>query len=111
VLDHKSITEDAILGGRLRLQQPRVGHRIGHDAILLAAACPATAGDRVVELGAGVGAAGLALALRVPGVEVVLVELDEEFAALARENISANALGQRVSDSAPEDVCSGGSDA
>ena len=97
MLEHKSITEDAILGGRLRLQQPRAGHRVGHDAILLAAACPATAGDRVVELGAGVGAAGLALALRVPSVEVVLVELDEELAALARENIRANALGQRVS--------------
>ena len=35
------ITEDAVLGGRLRLRQPRRGHRVGHDAILLAAACPA----------------------------------------------------------------------
>src|SRR5215471_14083379 len=50
------VTEDAALGGRLRLKQPRRGHRVGHDAILLAAACPARAGERVVDLGAGVGA-------------------------------------------------------
>ena len=31
-------TEDAVLGGRLILRQPRRGHRFGHDAILLAAA-------------------------------------------------------------------------
>ena len=61
------ITEDAVLGGRLRLRQPKRGHRVGHDAILLAAACPARAGDKVVDLGAGVGAAGLALAARVAG--------------------------------------------
>src|SRR5262249_16190873 len=70
------VTEDAALGGRLRLKQPKGGHRFGHDAILLAAACPARAGERVVDLGAGVGAAGLALALRVAGIEVALVEVD-----------------------------------
>src|SRR5258707_14562848 len=52
------VTEDAVLGGKLRLKQPTGGHRFGHDAILLAAACPARAGERVVDLRAGVGAAG-----------------------------------------------------
>ena len=63
------VTEDAVLGGRLRLRQPKRGHRVGHDAILLAASCPARAGDAVVDLGAGVGAAGLALAARVEGID------------------------------------------
>src|SRR6202795_4248300 len=57
-------TEDAFLGGRLRLRQPKSGHRAGHDAMLLAAATSARAGDRVVDFGAGVGAAGLAGAKR-----------------------------------------------
>jgi tRNA1(Val) A37 N6-methylase TrmN6 len=70
------ITEDAFLGGRLRLRQPRSGHRSGHDAILLAAATAAHAGDRVVEFGAGVGAAGLALAKRIGDLALVLVEID-----------------------------------
>src|SRR6516225_6411722 len=53
-------TDDAVLGGALRLRQPRRGHRVGHDAILLAASCPLEPGDSVVDLGAGVGAVGLA---------------------------------------------------
>jgi len=90
------VTEDAVLGGRLRLRQPRRGHRVGHDAILLAAACPARAGDNVVDLGAGVGAAGLALAARVLDVRVTLVEIDGNLAALADENVRRNGLVERV---------------
>lgn len=85
-------TEDAFLGGQLRLRQPRSGHRAGHDAMLLAAATPACAGDRVVDFGAGVGAAGLAVARRVAGIELVLVEIDEALARLARDNAAANAI-------------------
>jgi len=91
------VTEDAALGGRLRLKQPKGGHRVGHDAILLAAACPARAGERVVDLGAGVGAAGLALALRVADIEVALVEVDAALARLAAENAQLNGLSARVS--------------
>ena len=78
------VTEDAFLGGKLRLRQPKSGHRAGHDAMLLAAATPARPGDRVVDLGAGVGAAGLAVARRIAGIELVLVEIDEGLAELAR---------------------------
>src|SRR5262249_4797296 len=88
--DSLDTTEDAVLGGRLVLRQPRRGHRVGHDAILLAAATPAKAGEHAVDLGAGVGAAGLALAARVPGLAVTLVEIDVALAALAGENISRN---------------------
>jgi tRNA1(Val) A37 N6-methylase TrmN6 len=90
------VTEDAILDGRLRLRQPIRGHRFGHDAILLAAACPACAGERVVDLGAGVGTAGLALAARVDGVRVTLVEIDPDLIALAAENANRNGLATRV---------------
>jgi tRNA1(Val) A37 N6-methylase TrmN6 len=85
-----------VLGGRLRLRQKRRGHRVGHDAILLAAATGARPGDRAIDLGAGVGAAGLALAQRVPDLEVTLVEIDPELAAIATENIMRNGLAQRV---------------
>jgi tRNA1(Val) A37 N6-methylase TrmN6 len=85
-------TEDGFLGGQLRLRQPKSGHRAGHDAMLLAAATPAQSGDRVVDFGAGVGAAGLALARRVTGLRLVLVEIDAALAQLARDNASSNAL-------------------
>src|SRR5580700_8853425 len=89
-------TEDAFLGGKLRLRQLKLGHRAGHDAMLLAAATSAQSGDRVVDLGAGVGAAGLALAKRVAGIELVLVEIDPGLAALARGNAEANAIPAEI---------------
>jgi tRNA1(Val) A37 N6-methylase TrmN6 len=94
--DPGEITEDAFLGGQLHLRQRRSGHRAGHDAVLLAAATPARSGDRVVDLGAGVGAAGLAVARRVAGVGLVLVEIDAALAALARGNAAANAIAADV---------------
>src|SRR6266851_2485910 len=90
--DPREFTEDAFLGGRLRLRQPKSGHRAGHDAMLLAAATPARSGDRVVDFGAGVGAAGLAVAKRVAGIELVLVEIDEALARLAQGNAVSNAI-------------------
>ena len=93
---NSELTDDAVLGGRLKLKQKRRGHRVGHDAILLAAATGARPGDRVVEFGAGVGAAGLALAVRCPEVEVTLVEVDPELSGLAAENIERNGLEQRM---------------
>jgi tRNA1(Val) A37 N6-methylase TrmN6 len=95
-LGRGALTDDAVLGGRLRLRQPRRGHRVGHDAILLAAAIPAQAGEHAVDLGAGVGAAGLALATRVPGVHVTLVEVDPSLAALAAGNAERNGMAARV---------------
>lgn len=92
----EAISEDAVLGGRLRLRQPRKGHRVGHDAILLAAATPAHPYEHAVELGAGVGAAGLALASRVQRLEVTLVEIDPSLAKLAAENAAINGFGDRV---------------
>ncbi|MFA6267038.1 MAG: methyltransferase [Pseudolabrys sp.] len=89
-------TDDAVLGGRLRLLQPRRGHRIGHDAILLAAATGAVAGEHAVDFGAGIGGAGLALAARVPAIEVTLVEIDRVLSELAGENVQRNKLGDRV---------------
>ena len=90
------LTEDGFLGGQLRLRQLKSGHRAGHDAVLLAAATPARSGDRVVDFGAGVGAAGLAVARRVTGIDLVLVEIDATLAGLARENAAANAIAAEV---------------
>jgi tRNA1(Val) A37 N6-methylase TrmN6 len=90
-------TDDAILDGRLRLRQPRKGHRFGHDAILLAAATAAKKGEHAVDLGAGVGAAGLALASRVDGLRVTLVDIDPVLVALAADNATRNGLAPRVS--------------
>lgn len=86
------LTEDAFLGGQLRLKQLKSGHRAGHDAVLLAAASSARPGDRVADLGAGIGAAGLAVARRIAGIDLILVEIDPALAGLARANAETNAI-------------------
>jgi tRNA1(Val) A37 N6-methylase TrmN6 len=91
-----SLSEIDFLGGKLRLKQPKRGHRAGHDAVLLAAATPARAGERVVDLGAGVGAAGLAVAARINDIDLVLVERDEALADIARANLAVNRLKGRA---------------
>jgi tRNA1(Val) A37 N6-methylase TrmN6 len=105
----EQLTDDAALGGRLRLLQPLRGHRFGHDAILLAAATPARSGDRVADLGAGIGAAGIALASRVPGARVTLVEIDRRLAALGQENATRNGLTAAV-DAVALDVAASSAD-
>src|SRR5260370_7815160 len=73
--DPGEFTEDAFLGGGLRLRQPKSGHRAGHDAMLLAAATPARSGDRVGDLGACVAAARLAVSKPLAPIELLLSAL------------------------------------
>lgn len=86
---------DAFLGGTLMLRQPVKGHRAGTDAVLLSAAAPPNFAGVALDLGAGAGAAGLALALHRPGVRIGLVENDPCAAQLARENIVLNGMSDR----------------
>ncbi|MEM6635888.1 MAG: methyltransferase [Pseudomonadota bacterium] len=81
-----TVSHDTILGGRVRLAQPLQGYRAGVDAVLLAAACKATSGSSVLDLGLGVGAASLCLAARVPGLHLTGIEVQRREADLARQN-------------------------
>nr|WP_321458104.1 methyltransferase [uncultured Cohaesibacter sp.] len=87
--DAGTMSEDDFLGGRISLLQPRKGHhRSGTDAVLLAACTPAKAGDLVVDLGSGVGAAGLCVAVRVGALRLLAVEIDPDVAAMAAANMA-----------------------
>ncbi|MCW8084309.1 tRNA1(Val) (adenine(37)-N6)-methyltransferase [Sabulicella glaciei] len=92
----EALTEDTLLGGRVRLAQPRHGFRAAVDPVLLAAFVPARPGDAVLELGCGSGAAFLCLAARVPGVTVTALERDASLAELATRNASANGVAATV---------------
>jgi tRNA1(Val) A37 N6-methylase TrmN6 len=91
-------SDDAFLGGALRILQPQEGYRAGLDAVLLAAAAPVQEGRRehVLDVGAGAGTVGLAVARRVADTAVTLVERDPDLAALARTNVERNGLSGRV---------------
>jgi tRNA1(Val) A37 N6-methylase TrmN6 len=90
------VSTDQLLGNRLTLLQPQDGYRAAIDPVLLAAAVPAVAGQRVLDLGCGVGTAGLCLAVRVPGVSVLGLDLQGDLITLARRNAVANGLEVRV---------------
>ena len=90
------LSRDAFLGGRLHLWQPRKGYRAATDPVLLAAACPASAGQSVLDLGCGAGAAALCLATRIPGLTLTGLELQPAYAALARRNATENAIAMDV---------------
>lgn len=92
-----AVRDDRFLDGRVRVRQPENGFRAGLDAVMLAAAVPAKAGETALELGAGSGAASLCLAARVEGLTVEGIEIDEGLAAIANANAAANGMDDRVS--------------
>lgn len=89
-------TENTVMGGRVKLLQPRRGYRIAVDAVLLAAAADVKPGEGVLDLGAGVGAVGLCLAARVHGCTITGIELQPVLAALAERNAVLNDAADRV---------------
>ncbi|WP_114393662.1 tRNA1(Val) (adenine(37)-N6)-methyltransferase [Oleisolibacter albus] len=86
------VEETGLLGGRVRLLQPRQGYRAAIDPVLLAAAVPAQPGERVLELGCGTGAAALCLAARVSGLDLTGLELQAAAADLARQSAALSGL-------------------
>lgn len=89
-----AVTDDAVLGGRLQLLQPARGHRAGHDAILLAAAAPKS--QIAVDLGSGIGTAGLALLTRNAARHVTFVDIDEDLVRLAAANAERNRFDKKT---------------
>lgn len=95
-MEDPGISEDALLDGRVRLLQPRQGYRVAIDPVILAATVEAEAGEAILDVGSGVGAAALSLAVRVPGCRVVGIEVQRELAVLASRNVQLNRLEGRV---------------
>lgn len=96
VFPEADLSDDKFLCGRLNLLQPRRGYRAATDAVLLAAACPAQRGESVLDLGCGAGAASLCLAARVTGLLHAGLELQPEYADLARRNAARNGIEMEV---------------
>ncbi|KFL88556.1 putative O-methyltransferase [Acetobacter malorum] len=85
------LSHDTLLGGRIAYSQFRIGYRTGLEPVLMAAAVPARAPQRVAEIGCGAGAGLLCLSQRIAGLTGTGVEQNAETATLARQNLSANA--------------------
>ena len=91
-----TLTEDAFLGGRLRILQPEKGFRAGIDSVFLAAAVPCDAGEAVFEAGIGPGVAALCLLARNPGISLTGVEAATRYAMICEENAKRNGVSDRL---------------
>lgn len=81
---------ETFLDGRVKVTQPGQGFRSGLDAVMLAAAVPARAGENALELGSGAGTGSLCLAARIKGIAITGVEIDPSLVELATTNAAAN---------------------
>lgn len=90
------VSDDGLIDGRVRLLQPLQGYRAGSDAILLAAAVRVFGQQRVLDVGAGVGAVSLCLACLNRQVLVSGVEIQPDLVRLAGRNVERNRFGDRV---------------
>jgi len=90
------LTQNGFLNGQLKIWQPRVGYRAGADPVFLAAAVAVRAGQDVLELGCGAGVASLCLGRRVSGLKLLGVEMQADYAKLARINAAENGIEMDV---------------
>jgi tRNA1(Val) A37 N6-methylase TrmN6 len=91
-----SLTEDAFLGGKLRILQPEKGYRAGIDAVFLGAAIPVQEGDTVFEAGIGVGVASMCVLSRQTSVHVTGMEITARYAMMCEENAKRNGFADHV---------------
>lgn len=98
------LTDDAFLGGRLQVWQPKDGYRAATDPVLLAAAVAAKPGQSVLDLGCGAGTASLCLGARVKGLSLTGLERQADYADLARRNAARNGIGFDVIDGDLSDI-------
>lgn len=82
-----------VLNKRLSLYQPEAGFRSSIDAVLLAAACRAQSGETLLDLGCGVGTAGLCVLARVAAVKLTGIDIQEDHTQLAKKNAAENSFG------------------
>lgn len=91
-----NLTTDYLLNGRVKFYQPKNGFRVAIDSIFLAAALDVKEGESVLDVGAGVGAASLCLAMRVPHAKVVGLEIQRSYVRIGYDNAQLNNLQNRV---------------
>lgn len=94
---HKSDDLIYVLNKKIGLHQAPEGFRTSMDSIMLGAACPVRAGQSVLDLGCGVGSAGLCILYRVKEASLLGVDIQGDHIELAAKNAALNDMAERSS--------------
>lgn len=92
---NENISVDSFLSGKIKVNQNNLGYKSGTDAVLLASIVNAKFGQKVLDMGSGVGVAGLCLASRIADIEVYGIEVHNYFYEMALKNSLENQLNSK----------------
>lgn len=79
-----------VLDGAVKLRQIAGGFRTSSDAVLLAAACPAKEGQHILDLGCGIGTAGLCAIQRINNTRLTGIDVQADHVGIATHNAALN---------------------
>jgi tRNA1(Val) A37 N6-methylase TrmN6 len=79
-----------VLNGAVKLRQIEGALRTSSDAVLLAAACPAKSGEHILDLGCGIGTAGLCALHRINNTRLTGIDIQSDHVETAAQNAALN---------------------
>jgi tRNA1(Val) A37 N6-methylase TrmN6 len=89
------VMETTLLRGRVKLLQPRVGFHASLDTVFLAAAVPVWNNWNILDIGCGVGSAGLCVIARNKNIYLTGLDIQQEMVDLALQNAALNDVSDR----------------
>jgi tRNA1(Val) A37 N6-methylase TrmN6 len=99
-----NLTNDSILGGRIKLLQPKIGYRVAIDPIVLAHFVNIKPGEKILDAGCGAGTVSLILKSKEKLAQVTAIDVDEEMCSICRQNSRLNFLEIEVKNIAIERI-------
>ncbi len=90
------VIETTLLRGRVRLLQPKVGFHASIDTVFLAAAVPAKDRWQVLDVGCGVGSAGICVTSRKSNIYLTGIDIQRDLVDLALQNAVLNDASARA---------------
>lgn len=90
------VIETTLLNGRVKLLQPKLGFHASIDTIFLAAAAPVKERMNMLDVGCGVGSAGLCVLTRAKNIHLTGIDIQGDLIDLAMQNAALNGLSEHT---------------
>ncbi|MBF0572615.1 MAG: methyltransferase [Desulfamplus sp.] len=91
-----NISELLEIAKGIQIEQPDKGYRFSIDPFLLVADITPKEGEEILDIGTGCGIMPLLLATKYPCINITAVEIQNELAEIAQNNIKINNLCRRI---------------